>query len=199
MSLSKEFVAIQYLQYIDWRSIKTVICIPQKAFAYNVFLREFRSNVTIIEDEAFKNCTALTKFKSQELNAIGKHAFSGCWSLKGCINLGNQIKNVPDGAFKNCHQLELVICSANIIENEAFMLCLKLLLKINTFNYIDFRKNSCIGMKSCICHDNISKENRPSQIYLHLLYMPSLPKNALVFFPDNKFGQTSQTGDILLY
>ena len=85
-------------------------------------------NVTKIEYEAFKNCTALQEIKlSNTLVYIGAFAFDGCSSLTE-ISLPDSITELEEAVFYNCEALkEIKLPSAiRYIESSLFKNCISL-------------------------------------------------------------------------
>ena len=66
------------------------------------------SNVNLIMDYAFADCTKLTKLsfaKKSSLNKIGKGAFSGCKALVS-LTIPNSVSDIEADAFSKCTALE---------------------------------------------------------------------------------------------
>ena len=66
------------------------------------------STVSIIEEKAFRNCTALREINTpQPLSTIGDYAFEGCSSLEN-YSLQASISKLGEGCFRNCTSLASV-------------------------------------------------------------------------------------------
>lgn len=65
-------------------------------------------NVTVIQADAFRNCSEVKSIKSfGEINTIGSRAFAGCSSIE-TITIPESIKTIGDMAFQNCVNLKEV-------------------------------------------------------------------------------------------
>ena len=83
------------------------------------------STVSIIEEKAFRNCTALREINTpQPLSTIGDYAFEGCSSLES-YGLQASISKLGEGCFRNCTSLTSVTfpTSLNNIPAKAFEGC----------------------------------------------------------------------------
>ncbi len=72
--------------------------------------------VTSIGDNAFQNCTKLTKITLPAgLTAIGKYAFAGCVNLK-TVEFGQNsvLTSIGDNAFQNCTNLTAIVLPENV-------------------------------------------------------------------------------------
>ena len=81
--------------------------------------------VTSLEEEAFKNCTALKKVTiSGSVTSIGKCAFNGCSNLK-YINIPSSVTKIGEGAFYGCCSLTEIKIPSSVksIGNSAFLAC----------------------------------------------------------------------------
>ena len=66
------------------------------------------STVSVIEDKAFRNCTALREINTpQPLSTISDYAFEGCSSLES-YSLQASISKLGEGCFRNCTSLASV-------------------------------------------------------------------------------------------
>lgn len=86
------------------------------------------STVSIIEEKAFRNCTALREINTpQPLSTIGDYAFEGCSSLEN-YSLQASISKLGEGCFRNCTSLTNVTfpTSLNNIPAKAFEGCTSL-------------------------------------------------------------------------
>lgn len=115
----------------------------------------FNKSYTAVNDNAFRNCTALTAvdFASSKTSSIGKHAFSGCSHL-GTVNMANAstLTSIGSYAFSGCSQLTTVNFSTSTskIDTYAFQSCTSLTkvlipIGVNTINGYAFK--SCTGLK----------------------------------------------------
>ena len=87
-------------EYIDRASTR--------AFVDSGVLAANLTNVTVIKEAAFMNCTQLRALTiGNECNNIEKNAFAGCSSLKNVIIPGN-VFSLDSGAFTSCTGLEYV-------------------------------------------------------------------------------------------
>lgn len=67
-------------------------------------------NVTVIQADAFRNCSNVKSIKSKsfgKINTIGSRAFAGCSSIE-TITIPQSIKTIGDMAFQNCVNLKEV-------------------------------------------------------------------------------------------
>ncbi|MBE6584734.1 MAG: hypothetical protein E7649_07175 [Ruminococcaceae bacterium] len=99
---------------------------------------------TVIEDNAFKNCTKLTSVKFSGKATLGQYAFSGCSKLSsvdlgegveslgaycfnGCtalksIKLPDSLASIGDGAFADCKNLEALTVPDGVRNIGSFIL-----------------------------------------------------------------------------
>ena len=85
----------------------------------------FKSNVTTIGSDAFKNCTRLTSVTIPDsVTAIGDNAFLGCHSLTS-VTIGDSVTTIGDMAFNKCSSLTSVTIpdSVTTIGDYAFIDC----------------------------------------------------------------------------
>ncbi len=83
-------------------------------------------SITVIGDNAFKQCSAALIFLPKETKKIGTSAFYGCNKLKS-IELPWCTKEIGANAFNGCKTLSYVdLCSANSIGYQAFANCTNL-------------------------------------------------------------------------
>lgn len=116
---------------------KNVKSIGARAFVgdtalFMVYMRDADySSLISIGDEAFKGCTALSKFCSDDafvipgnLETIGASAFEGCTSIDA-VNLNESVTTLGEAAFRNCGSITSVITSSKLtdIPDEAFKGC----------------------------------------------------------------------------
>ena len=83
------------------------------------------STVSVIEEKAFRNCTALREINTpQPLSSIGDYAFEGCSSIES-YDLQASISKLGEGCFRNCTSLTSVTfpTSLNNIPAKAFEGC----------------------------------------------------------------------------
>ena len=132
---------------------KNVTSIGARAFVgdtalFMVYMRDADySSLVSIGDEAFKGCTALGKFCSDDafvipgnLETIGASAFEGCESIED-VNMNETVTTIGAKAFKDCRELVNVVLSSKLadISQEAFSGCRR--LKAVTFK----KGNKSIG------------------------------------------------------
>lgn len=132
---------------------KNVKSIGARAFVgdtalFMVYMRDADySSLVSIGDEAFKGCTALSKFCSDDafvipgnLETIGASAFEGCESIED-VNMNETVTTIGAKAFKDCRELVNVVLSSKLadISQEAFSGCRR--LKAVTFK----KGNKSIG------------------------------------------------------
>ena len=98
----------------------------------------FGEGMTIVPEQAFKECTSLTKISQGSIDindpnveynclyipsvtTIGKQAFFGCDNLTEII-FGNGLTRIEESAFKGCNKLEKIILPTTLktISSEAF-------------------------------------------------------------------------------
>lgn len=116
---------------------KNVTSIGARAFVgdtalFMVYMRDADySSLVSIGDEAFKDCTELSKFCSDDafiipgnLETIGASAFEKCTSINE-VNLNESVTTLGKAAFRNCGALTSVITSSKLtdIPDEAFRGC----------------------------------------------------------------------------
>lgn len=83
--------------------------------------------------------------QSYKVTEISKNAFAG--KPIRSIVLGDYVKSIPDGAFKNCTNLEEISGSFTEIGNEAFAGCTKLTNLIIPSNVVKIGKNAFRGVQ----------------------------------------------------
>lgn len=74
-------------------------------------------NINSIQDNSFKNCTALTHLNFQDVNSqltLGTGIFEGCTELT-FVSIPNTISELPDNCFKDCKKLLTVSLNSNNI------------------------------------------------------------------------------------
>ena len=86
-------------------------------------------DVKVIENYAFRNCTAITtvNFNATEVTstpAYGSACFTGCTNI-ATVNFGNNVTIVPEGLFNNNDNITTVTIPANVtlIGKDAFENC----------------------------------------------------------------------------
>ncbi len=88
----------------------SVISIGANAFEGNSSMKEIdlHSDITVIGEGAFKNCTALEEIKDAEAVAeIGAGAFEGCTALKE-FEIPDTVTAIPERCFYGCSSLETI-------------------------------------------------------------------------------------------
>ena len=83
------------------------------------------SKVQTIADNAFEGCQKLARVNMPDsVTSIGKSAFGGCSSMTE-MRTGSGVQTIGDGAFKNCSALKTVVLgdSLKVIGAEAFNNC----------------------------------------------------------------------------
>ncbi len=115
------------------------------------------SSLVSIGSEAFKDCTALSKFCSDDsfvipgrLESIGDSAFEGCKSIEA-VDMNESVTTLGKAAFRNCGTLTSVVMSSKLTEisAEAFKGCNNLTsLTFKTGNTVigDSAFEGCIGL-----------------------------------------------------
>ncbi len=72
------------------------------------------NGVTIVDDNAFCNCTSLTSVTiPSSVTSIGDESFSGCTNLT-LVNIGSSVTSIGSFAFRNCTSLISVTIGANV-------------------------------------------------------------------------------------
>lgn len=108
--------------------------------------------VTVVADNAFKNCTKVKKITiSSSVETIGNNAFSGCKNATS-ITIGKNVKEIGNNAFKNCDKVKSITLPAAVkkIGNNAFDSCDKLktlTIKSNNLTSANVSKNAFKGIK----------------------------------------------------
>ena len=111
----------------------------------------FGEGMTIVPEQAFMNCTSLTRISQDSINindpgveynclyipfasTIGKAAFLNCDNLIQ-TTFGNNLTKIEESAFKGCNKLEKIILPTTLtnIGNEAFYQTAAELKKINIY------------------------------------------------------------------
>ena len=124
---------------LDLSKITNLTIIPESAFANCTKLKSIILPDTIIriEDNAFYNCTSLEEFKFPEsIQEIGKKAFANCSSLNSIV-LPDKITELPENLFSGCSNLQEISLSdkVNKIGKSCFSGC-EQLKSINLQNEI---------------------------------------------------------------
>ncbi len=95
----------------------TVISIDDNCFMDNKSIQSIKlpSSVRTIGKQAFKNCVNLREVicSNSSIKALGEYAFEGCYNLEKIIG-SFAIKNIPNGAFKDCKMLESISIASEI-------------------------------------------------------------------------------------
>ena len=88
----------------------------QVAVIYDVAFNECTSlsqidlkNVTTIESSAFSGCTSLSQIDLENITTIDDHVFYGCHSLTS-VTIGNSVTSIGNYAFGDCTSLKEVYC-----------------------------------------------------------------------------------------
>lgn len=106
--------------------------IGQNAFENNTFQYIEIPAVSVIDNNAFKNCNELfTILLSDQSIVIKNSAFEGCSNLTELYNSQN-IESIGDYAFKDCKLHDWISFQATSIGKNAF--------ENNTFSQMDFRQ-----------------------------------------------------------
>jgi len=85
------------------------------------------ATITIIEENAFRDCTALVGINlPSELTEISNYMFSGCKALK-TITIPEKVTRIGNSAFEGCVEANITMKNNNVIEigNKAFYNCKK--------------------------------------------------------------------------
>ena len=134
------------------RSSITSIVIPAKIG---------NTNVTGIDDSAFRFCTKLTDITIPDsVTSIGNVAFSGCTSLTS-ITIPNSVTTIGIDAFLNCNSLSSLTIgdSVTLIGKNAFYHCTSL-TSITIPNSVttigDFAFYRCTGLTSVTIPDSVT-------------------------------------------
>lgn len=111
---------------------KTVTKISNGAFAnkFNENVEEviIPNTITIIDDNAFKNCSVIERFSiGNSVQTIGESAFENCSNLIE-VYIPSSVTLLGHKAFKDCSRLEYITISNNVssIGDYAFENCIKL-------------------------------------------------------------------------
>ncbi|MBQ7226756.1 MAG: leucine-rich repeat protein [Clostridia bacterium] len=104
----------QSLSYIDLVPNTTMVSLPSGAFegCVGASTIKFPSTVTVIGENAFKDCQALAFVDLSKVMTVGVSAFSGCNALtyadlSSVISIGNE-------AFRGCSALSSVVLGASL-------------------------------------------------------------------------------------
>ena len=137
-------------------------------------------NVTVIGEEAFKGCSALTRIVIPDnITAIEDAAFEGCRSLKEFV-LSGTVKSFGFGIFKDCPNIEVQFAD-NVAEIADF------LFSYSSFSTIKLPSGiTKIGKKAFIENKNLEKVILPDTVArieddafnecFHLKYI-NMPRN----------------------
>ncbi len=104
---------------------KSVKNIPYRAFCDRIYLIcvEFHDEIEIIDEEAFKHCTALKSVILLGVKIIKASAFKCCVSLTD-VKFGDRLETIDYAAFNNCVSLKTIIMpSVRTIGGLAFAFC----------------------------------------------------------------------------
>lgn len=115
-----------------------VTIIGQDAFRDCTFLNKIALPESIIsfEDYSFCNCGLIEFTFGEHVIKIGRHAFYNCRELK-TLHLPGTIRDIEDGAFKNCEKIDRLYIKAK----EEALLSLKYILNSlsqNVWAYIEY-------------------------------------------------------------
>ncbi|EAY16104.1 hypothetical protein TVAG_464920 [Trichomonas vaginalis G3] len=142
---------------------KTVEIIHVSAFensALNKINFELFSQLFIIEDNAFRNCSELYSFNSHlgNLTKLGFSAFKDCKKLMS-MSFGSPYLFVKSNAFENCNNLVNLVNITNVPE-KCFSGCTKL-SKISIMegaSYIGVRSfENCISLENIIIPSSVEQ------------------------------------------
>ncbi len=107
---------------------KSVKSIPRRAFwmRHGLISVEFHDELEIIEEDAFKHCTALKSLKMLGVKIIEAGAFKFCTDLTD-VEFGTKLETIDYRAFYNCVALKTIsMPSVTIIGAQAFKYCYEL-------------------------------------------------------------------------
>ena len=110
---------------------ETVTIIAQEAFKDCTQLTsiELPSSVTEIDEAAFDGCTSLTSVAIPEnVESIGDSAFNGCTSLENVTISSEKVESIGDSVFSGCEKLESITIPDSVTEigDSAFNGCASL-------------------------------------------------------------------------
>lgn len=173
MGFSSKIMSINTEEFMDNKSIKEVWVAPQikhianYAFAGCTSLEKvhFQGDMPVINDEAFKGCSALKNLRV-DVYTIGLNTFSGCTSLE-TARFGEHIYWIREGAFAGCTKLKsiLMAITMNKLEDGAFEGC----TNIEEFSIPNDFKNRMFGL--------VPSASKWKKIYLLSTEYYPMPKN----------------------
>ena len=173
MGFGSTIQSVNTEEFKDNKSIKEVWIAPQikhianYAFAGCTSLEKvhFQGDMPVINDEAFKGCSALKNLRV-DVYTIGLNTFAGCTSLE-TARFGEHIYWIRDGAFGGCTKLKSIIMAItmNKLEDGAFEGC----TNIEEFSVPNDFKNRMFGL--------IPSASKWKKIYLLSTEYYAMPKN----------------------
>lgn len=91
--------------------------IPKEYFSGLMPLQKvvLADTVSVIEKEAFRNCTSLDTINLNDVVEINDSAFDGCSSLTS-LSISDKLVHLGKKAFRNCHNLQTVPFQENLKE-----------------------------------------------------------------------------------
>lgn len=143
------------------KKINPRACKRSQMLARVIFNTPAQSELTLIDKEAFYECTGLTSFSAPSaLKEIGDDSFYGCSSLSQVV-LSNSVNKIGNRCFKKCTSLvDLTLSNAlPIISQEAFSECsslpkVEILSGTTTINGKAFY--NCTGLQKVIISDKVT-------------------------------------------
>lgn len=124
--MSYEFTKVPHPRTTKLQLPKSITKISKLALHHNPYIKKisFNTNLQIIDDYAFQDCTNLETLyfpKDTKIRIIPKHAFDGCCSLKH-ISLPSSLVSIQAYAFKDCTQIETLTIPIDVtsVDRHAF-------------------------------------------------------------------------------
>lgn len=173
MGFGSNILTINPDEFKDNKTLREVWVGPQiehianYAFAGCTSLEKvhFQGEVKVINDEAFKDCSALKNLRV-DVYTVGLNAFQGCASLE-TARFGEHIWWIREGAFANCRKLRSVLMGITMkkLEDGAFEGC----TGIEEFSIPNDFKNRMFGL--------VPSATKWKKIYLLSTEYYPMPKN----------------------
>lgn len=120
--------------------------IPNKLFYQNTNLKGvvIKAGITVIGEEAFAGCTALTSVKISDALTISERAFTQCTALRSVVI--SNVETIGEGAFFGCGSINsLEISGVNLIDKNAFAECVSIETIVFGENVIDIGTEAFAG------------------------------------------------------
>lgn len=150
---------------------------PWGMYIYQIKSVVIEDGVTSIGDNAFKDCSNLTKVTvPSSVTSVGSSAFYDCTALTE-ISIANGVKSIGGYAFKGCKKLVSITLPDSVTE-----------LGSNAFRY-------CTKLKTAVLSKGMTQIEERTFVYCEALERVTIPKGVTKII-DNAFDYCKKIADI---